>query len=96
MVASLLVLVSAAVGLAGGENADTRASILLSRGWFPAGRAHCTGWKSGVYYELANDDTSAELYSLGDDSSLASRLPLPEEPYQCREIPGPSFVEEIQ
>jgi hypothetical protein len=96
MAASLLLLVSAAVGLAGGGSGPPPAERrLLARGWQRADHVACGPLREGAYYEAANEEGSAELLALPEGAALVSRLPLPEPPYDCREITEPHFVEEI-
>jgi hypothetical protein len=96
MAASLFVLIAAALSLAPGGEAGGDAAGLRARGWQSADRAACEQLRSGAYYEIGNEEGTVEALALADGSLLASRLPLPEAPYECREIPEPHFVEEIR
>lgn len=96
MLASLALLISAAVGLAGtGPSADAGAS-LRARGWQALDQVACEGLRAGRYYELGNDEATAELLAVPGGGVLVSHLPLPEAPYECREVTEPHFVEEIR
>jgi hypothetical protein len=95
MAACFLLLISAAVGLSGGAaEEDPALSALRARGWAALDHVECAGLTAGDYFEVSSEKESAEIYYLGA-SSLASRAPLPEPPYECRKIPKPHFVEEI-
>lgn len=95
MVACLLLVISAAVGLAGPAEEAGGEAGLRARGWQALDRVTCEGLLAGRYYELGNDDATVELFVAGPDNLWVSRLPLPEPPYECHEIPEPHFIEEI-
>jgi hypothetical protein len=95
MAASFLLFVSAAVGLAGGdETADPRTTSLLARGWVSVDHLECPSPSPGSFFEVSGEQGSAEVLAL-KSGFLASRAPLPEPPYECRQIHEPHFVEEI-
>ncbi len=96
MAASLLLAVSAAMGLGAGEAASDAASqSLLSRGWQVSGRLPCAGSAEGGYFEIEGEDFAVEAYAETPTRFLVSRLPLPGPEATCRRIPGPQFIEEI-
>jgi len=95
MAASLFLLIAAAVSLAGEEEgADPSATALLKRGWQRIDHLDCAAPTAGSYFEVSNDQGSAEAFAL-NTGYLVSRSPVPEPPYDCRLVRKPHFVEEI-
>jgi hypothetical protein len=97
MAASALLVISGAVGLSGGP-AQPFAQMphqLTARGWSALDQVGCEGLLPGHYYEVGNEESTAEIFAFEEGRFLASRLPLPEPPYACRPIFEPNFVEEI-
>ncbi len=95
MAASLLLIISATIGLAGGSQENPELDALLAHGWVWSDRLDCGALRPGTFYEVGNEKSSAEVFFLDLRKQLVSQLPLPEMPYQCREIKKPHFIEEI-
>jgi hypothetical protein len=80
----------------GSEFQDPWAARLLGAGWQSTEDLACSPLRRGSFYELENEESAAEAYVRQDAGTLAAHLPLPAPPYQCREIPQPSFVSELE
>lgn len=99
LLASTLLLVAASVALLGqngGSDLDDRGAELRARGWLEGERLPCPGARAGTFYELEGESEATEALALAQGRSLVARLPLPEKILQCREIPGPHFIQEIE
>ncbi len=97
MTASLLLVISGALALAPASAPEAaEADSLLARGWQRT-EIPCGNPSLGRFYEVAHEESgaSAEAYYLGSGLYLASHLPLPSGPLDCREISEPQFIEEI-
>lgn len=64
------------------------------RGWTEGESLPCAEARAGIFYEVANEEASAEIFAMGAGRYLASHLPLPDHA-ACREISQPNFIEEI-
>ncbi|MGZ3651834.1 MAG: hypothetical protein ACXWR1_08330 [Bdellovibrionota bacterium] len=96
MAASALLVVSGAVSLSSEPAPSSQPpSLLAARGWAALDQVGCEGLLPGHYYEVGNEETTAEIFAFEEGRFFASRLPLPEAPYACRPINEPHFVEEI-
>jgi hypothetical protein len=98
MAASLLLFISAALGLSGSkEEPDPAPAGLLARGWLKTDRLPCPHAEAGKFYEIEGENESAEAYLVSPGFALAASLPLPEASLNaCREIAAPHYIEEIR
>jgi len=97
LAASLLLFVSAVLGLSGGKvTEDAKAETLLALGWQKTDRLPCTNpTLPGNFYEIEGESKTVEAYALTASTSLAASLPLPAQTSPCREISEPHFIQEI-
>ncbi len=98
LTAASCLLVSGALALVRepAEQGSGEAAGLLAHGWQLSERLPCPGAKAGLFFEIEGENSVVEAFSLSAERSLVSRLPFPEPVLQCREIPGPHFVQEIE
>jgi hypothetical protein len=90
-------VIAGTLAASGKEEAnDPRAAALLRQGWSAADEAPCDGLTGGRFYDVAGGEESAELYVPETGPILSPRLSWPPAPRSCREIPGPSDIEEVQ
>jgi hypothetical protein len=87
-------MISAILSLSGTESDSTEIE-LRGKGWTQIDQVNCANLRAGNYYEIGNDEVTAEIYALKSEGGLISRLPLPDS-YECRKIVRPQFVEEIR
>lgn len=76
--------------------ADPEIERLLKRGWQWADPAPCENILPGKFYEIESEASSAEFYAVNTERFLAPSGPWPEPPAVCREIPNPSFIQEVK
>jgi hypothetical protein len=69
---------------------------LLARGWEFADAVNCPDLPAGSYFAVESETASAEGYLGPDGRWLVSASPLPEEPYLCRKISRPTFIQEVK
>ena len=95
MAAFLMILISASLSLADHASPNTAQDELLLRGWQHQDRIACKSLLPGHFYEAGNEESSVEILALKENDFFVSKLPLPEEPYECHPITAPHFIEEI-
>lgn len=95
--AFLALAISAFLSLSGSEESeDPQISFLLARGWQWVDPAPCEGLSTGKFYEIESENESKEFYAAGPEKFLAPGEQWPEPPAICREIPKPSFIQEVK
>jgi hypothetical protein len=89
--------VSGFLSLGGGEESeDPQMAGLLAHGWQWVDPAPCENVSTGKFYEIDSEGESAEFYAVSQDRFLAPSPQWPEPPVVCREIPQPSFIQEVK
>jgi hypothetical protein len=76
--------------------ADPELERLFARGWSWVDPAPCENLSTGKFYEIESEGESGEFYAASLERFLAPSTPWPEPPAICREIPKPSFIQEVK
>lgn len=76
--------------------ADPELERLFARGWQWVDPAPCENLVTGRFYEIESEGESSEFYAADPEKFLAPSSQWPEPPALCREIPKPSFIQEVK